>query len=151
MSSRITRFALAAAAAASLSATPVLAQSTQTSSTPAAGQAGLVPGTTIEFTTATRLPGITLEPGKYVFRLGDSVARQNVVEVYSSDGSKRIATLLTVDYAAPSRAGVSTITFDGTNPPALRAWYVPGVTVGREFVWSEDEARSEERRVGKEG
>ena len=62
MSSRITRFALAAVAAASLSATPVLAQSTQTSSTPAAGQAGIVPGTTIEFRTATRLPGITLEP-----------------------------------------------------------------------------------------
>lgn len=142
MSSRITRFALAAVAVASLSAAPALAQSTLTSSTPTARQTHIAPGTTIEFRTATRLPGITLEPGKYVFRLGDSVARQNVVEVYSSDGTRKIATLLTVDYPAPARAGVSTVTFDRTNPPALRAWYVPGVAVGREFVWSEDEART---------
>lgn len=140
MSSRITRFALTAAAAASIAAAPAYAQSTQTTATVSAPSP--VRGTTVEFTTATRLPGITLEPGKYVFRLGESVSRQNVVEVYSSDGTKRIATLLTVDYAAPARAGITTITFDKTNPPALRAWYAPGVTVGREFVWAEDEART---------
>ncbi len=139
MSSRITRFALTVAAAASLAAAPALAQTT---STPTAPQVTAVTGTTVEFTTATRLPGITLEPGKYVFRLGDPVSRQNVVEVYSSDGTKKIATLLTVDYATPARAGVTTVTFDKTNPPALRAWYVPGVAVGREFVWTEDEART---------
>ena len=129
MSSRITRFALTVAVGASLAAAPAFAQSSQS-------------GTTVEFKTATRLPGVTLEPGKYVFRLGDPVSRQNVVEVYSSDGSRKIATLLTVDYAAPATAGVTTVTFDRTNPPALRAWYVPGVAVGREFVWTEDEART---------
>jgi hypothetical protein len=119
--------------------------------TPAAAQTSHTPqqsheqhrmqSTTVEFTTPTRLPGITLQPGKYVFRLGTPQARQNVVEVYSSDGSKRIATLLTVDYTTAPAANTTYVTFDNTNPPALRAWYFPGETVGREFVYAEDEAR----------
>lgn len=142
MSSKVVRFAMTLAAAASLAAAPAFAQSTQTTGTTTTSRANLPAGTTVEFRTATRLPGITLEPGKYVFRLGDSIARQNIVEVYSADGSKKIATLLTVDYGTPAQSGVTTVTFDRSNPPALRAWYAPGVTVGREFVWSEDEART---------
>ena len=98
--------------------------------------------TTVEFTTATRLPGITLQPGKYVFRLGQPATRQNIVEVYSADGTKRIATLLTVDYATPAAGTTTTVLFDKTDPPALRAWYFPGEAVGREFVYTEDEART---------
>jgi hypothetical protein len=96
--------------------------------------------TTVEFTTATRLPGITLQPGQYVFKLGEPKMKQNVVEVYSSDGSTKIATLLTVDYAAPAPAGQTLIAFEKTNPPALRAVYLPGNPIGREFVYTEAEA-----------
>src|SRR5688572_33321918 len=139
---RIKQIALVCALAA-FAAAPAFAQA-PAAARPAAEQtkAAQDRSTTIEFTTVTRLPGITLQPGKYVFRLGRPEMKQNVVEVYSSDGTKKIATLLTVDYATPARAGVSTVAFDRTNPPALRAWYVPGVAVGREFVWSEDEART---------
>lgn len=98
--------------------------------------------TTVEFSNVTRLPGITLQPGKYVFRLGAPSGSQNVVEVYSSDGTKRIATLLTVDYTAPRSGNATTVLFEKTNPPVLRAWYFPGDTVGREFVYTEDEART---------
>ena len=98
--------------------------------------------TTVEFTTPTRLPGITLQPGKYVFRLAQPVARQNVVEVFSADGSKKLATVLTVDYDRPLVGKTTTVMFENTNPPALRAWYFPGETVGRAFVYTEDEART---------
>lgn len=141
MSSRMTPAALAATLVAFLAA-PALAQ-VPDAAKPAPPQAAAAQdrAATVEFTTITRLPGITLQPGKYVFRLGQPVTKQNVVEVYSSDGTKKIATLLTVDYATPA-AGNTTVVFEKTNPPVLRAWYFPGEAVGREFVYTEDEAKT---------
>jgi hypothetical protein len=129
MSFRMKHVVLCAALAAFLAA-PALAQTAQERAT------------TVEFTTVTRLPGVTLQPGKYVFRLGEPVTTQNVVEVYSEDGTTRLATLLTVDYATPLSGTVTTVMFDNTDPPALRAWYFPGETIGREFVYTEQEANT---------
>ena len=152
MSSHIRQVALGVALAA-FAAAPVTAEAAQTQSTQTAQVA--VPAeparqtqpaqdraTTVEFKSATRLPGITLQPGTYVFRLGPPATKQNVVEVYSADGTKKIATLLTVDYATPPAADATTVIFEKTNPPVLRAWYFPGETVGREFVYAEDEAKT---------
>jgi len=127
MSSQIKRFALVCAVA--VMSAPALAQTTQKA-------------TTVEFTTATRLPGVTLQPGKYVFRLGDAVQKQNIVEVYSEDGTKKIATLLTVDYTTPLSGTATTVVFEKTNPPVLRAWYFPGERMGREFVYTQKEAQT---------
>ena len=132
MSCRMTRAVLACAAAFAFTAQAMAQQSS-----PAQDRA-----TTVEFSTATRLPGVTLQPGKYVFRLGQPATRQNVVEVYSADGTKKIATLLTVDYATPASGTATTVLFDKTDPPVLRAWYFPGEPVGREFVYAEDEAKT---------
>lgn len=140
MSSRVTRAALAATLVTFLGA-PALAQVPDATTPAPQAAAAQDRAATVEFTTITRLPGITLQPGKYVFRLGEPVTKQNVVEVYSADGTKKIATLLTVDYAAPA-AGNSTVVFEKTNPPVVRAWYFPGETVGREFVYTEDEAKT---------
>ena len=96
--------------------------------------------TTVEFKTATRLPGITLQPGSYVFRLGEPRGTQTFVDVYSSDGTQKIATLLTVDYPTTATAGTTTVLYP--NSTALRAWYFPGEPVGRAFVYSQDEART---------
>lgn len=109
---------------------------------PALAQTAQDRAATVEFTTVTRLPGVTLQPGKYVFRLGEPVTKQNVIEVYSEDGTKKIATLLTVDYPAPLTGEVRTVVFEKTDPQVLRAWYFPGETVGRAFVYTEDEART---------
>lgn len=97
--------------------------------------------TTVTFTTATRLPGLTLEPGDYIFKLGAPAGEQNIVEVYSTDGSQKIGTFLTVDYAEPA-TGETLVLYPNSDPPALRAGYFPGSTVGRAFVYSEDEART---------
>ncbi|MEX2271636.1 MAG: hypothetical protein WD690_09205 [Vicinamibacterales bacterium] len=127
-----------------LMSAPASAQSTQT--TPPAdkaqvpAQAQPVPGTTVEFAVPTRLPGITLQPGKYLFRIGTPMERQNVVEVFSSDGTKKIVTLLTVDYATPAPPDTTTVVFENTNPPAMRVWYIPGQPIGREFVYTQEEA-----------
>lgn len=122
---------------AACTAAPLAAQDAPKKDTPAQDRA-----TTVEFTTVTRLPGVTLQPGTYVFRLGQPATRQNVVEVFSADGTKKIATLLTVDYATPPSGAATTVLFEKTDPPVLRAWYFPGETIGREFVYTEDEAKT---------
>ena len=130
-------------AAALLIGSPVYAQTAQSApspNAPAETPAQQMQSTTVEFTTPTRLPGITLQPGKYVFRLGAPVTTQKIVEVYSADGTKKIASFLTVDYATPPAANATLITFDKTDPPALRVWYFPGEPIGREFVYTQDEA-----------
>jgi len=136
MSLRMKHLAMALAMAA-VTAAPLAAQDAPKKDTPSQDRA-----TTVEFTTVTRLPGVTLQPGKYVFRLGQPAIKQNVVEVYSADGSKKIATLLTVDYATPASGNATTVLFEKTDPPVVRAWYFPGETIGREFVYTEDEAKT---------
>ena len=97
--------------------------------------------TTVEFKTATRLPGITLQPGSYVFKMRNAQGTHHFVDVYSSDGTQKIATLLTVDYPTAATAGSTTVLYPNTSP-TLRAWYFPGEPVGRAFVYSQDEART---------
>lgn len=147
MSLAIKRFVLVCAIVAL--ATPAFGQgsaqsNTQSNDKPQAKaetQAQPTTQTTVEFSSVTRLPGLTLQPGKYLFRLGDSVEKQRIVEVYNADGSKKIATLLTVDFATPRSGDKTTIIFDKTNPPVVRAWYFPGDPIGREFVYTDAEGR----------
>lgn len=134
MSSRIARYTLACAVMLAPAAAMAQTASAQIT-TPDQDRR-----TTVEFTTATRLPGITLEPGSYVFRLGTPAMKQNVVEVYNTDGTKKIATFLTVDYPEPIVGTTTTVLYPNTN--TVRAWYFPGEPVGRAFVYSEDEART---------
>ena len=131
---RLTHLALAGALAAAPAAATAQTASAQITAPDQDRQ------TTVEFTTATRLPGITLEPGSYVFRLGTPAMKQNVVEVYSTDGTKKIATFLTVDYPEPMVGTTTTVLYPNTN--TVRAWYFPGDPVGRAFVYGEDEART---------
>jgi hypothetical protein len=74
--------------------------------------------------------------------MGEKKGEQNVVEVYSQDGSQKIATLLTVDYPTPATMDQTTVLYPNTSTPTLRAWYFTGEPVGRAFVYTEDEART---------
>lgn len=146
MSFRVRQAALACALSALIAAPAIAQTSGMAQQQPAAQASPQQPAqdraTTVEFREVTRLPGITLQPGKYVFRLGAPSTKQNVVEIYSADGTKKIATALTVDYATPMTGSTTLVTFEKTNPPVLRAWYFPGEAVGREFVYTEDEAKT---------
>ena len=48
------------------------------------------------FSAPVALPTITLPAGRYLFRLADSAVTRSVVQVYSEDGSKLHAMLLTL-------------------------------------------------------
>lgn len=120
-------------------ATAALAQDMHASHSVTAGQERK---TTVEFKSATRLPGITLQPGSYVFKLGHPKGQQKFVEVWSTDGKTKIATLLTVDYPTAATTNTATVLYPNAATPTLRAWYFPGEPVGRAFVYTEDEART---------
>ena len=97
--------------------------------------------TYLEFTSPVRIPGATLAPGMYLFVIGRLVGDQSIVDVYSSDGTRLIATCLAVETALPRPARRTTVDFPHVSPAALRAWFHPANPVGFEFVYDQTEAK----------
>lgn len=102
----------------------------------------------LQFHTPARLPGATLAPGMYLFVLGQSVGGQVVIDVYSADGSRLVATCLAVESALPRPSASTTLDYPGTSPATLRAWYPAARQRGVEFVYSVTEARDLFARTG---
>ena len=94
----------------------------------------------LEFTSPVRIPGATLAPGMYLFVIGTPVGGQAIVDVYSADGARLVATCLTIESMLPRPAAATTIDFPGGRPPALRAWFHPTNPRGLEFVYGRHEA-----------
>ncbi|MGD9905316.1 MAG: hypothetical protein AB7U83_17755 [Vicinamibacterales bacterium] len=99
--------------------------------------------TTLRFSAPVQIPGATLEPGAYVFRLLDPATSRDVVEVSRENGD-----VVTITQAVPvKRTDLTTDTvlrFSPTSnaaPPAIRAWFYPGSAYGHRFVYPEDQAR----------
>jgi len=94
--------------------------------------------TIVTFNTPVEVPGKALPAGTYVFKLLDSAANRNIVQIYDKDEKHLLATMLAIpDYRlTPSDKPV--IMFEerpsGT-PPALKAWFYPGDTFGQQFVY----------------
>jgi len=94
--------------------------------------------------------GVRLEPGRYTFRLADTMANRNIVQVLNEDESKILAMFMTIN--APNRlesGNDSVITFAESSPTApqpVRYWYYPGQYTGHEFVYG----RAEAERIARE-
>ena len=95
----------------------------------------------LEFTSPVRIPGATLAPGMYLFVIGRPVGDQSIVDVYSSDGSRLIATALAVETALPRPSRRTTVDFPRMSPAPLRAWFHPSNPFGVEFVYNQIEAK----------
>lgn len=93
----------------------------------------------IQFGSAARVPGVTLEPGTYIFMPGTPVAGQLIIEIYTGDGTL-VATCLAIQSALDRPRSATLIDYPGTHPPALRAWFHPGNVSGYEFVYEREEA-----------
>jgi hypothetical protein len=90
-----------------------------------------------------QIPGATLTPGKYVFRLMDSSANRHIVQVFDEDQAHILATILAIPNYRLRPTGHSEFGFwempQGT-PPALRSWFYPGDNFGQEFSYPKSEA-----------
>ena len=99
--------------------------------------------THISFSQPVRVPGVTLTPGSYVFKLADSQSNRHIVQILNPREDKVYATCLTIpDYRA--RPGSKTIITFGEaaagRPSPIKAWFYPGDNTGNRFVYSKEEA-----------
>ena len=90
------------------------------------------------FNQPVALPGMTLPPGKYMFRLVDPMSSRRVVQVLDAKGKKSYGLLMsmpTIADVVPSEPEVRFTETKAGMPHALQAWWYPGESTGREFVY----------------
>jgi hypothetical protein len=108
-----------------------------------AQQENLKQTTTVTFNKPTRLPGLTLSTGSYIFEHLNVAGDRHIVQVFSPDHEKIYATLLTVPDERLTPAKDTIVTFRETPEgavDAVRAWFYPGEKIGDEFIYQETEA-----------
>lgn len=106
--------------------------------------------TFLTFSDAVELPGMTLPAGTYTFKLADTPSR-NVVQVLSEDEKETHGQFLFIQAERPQVTGETVITFRETregNTPAIQYWYYPGERIGKEFIYSKDQAMQISARTG---
>jgi hypothetical protein len=89
------------------------------------------------------LPGVTLPAGTYLFRLADTQASRNVVQVFDRDRTKIYATLIAISALRDEASDEAVVTFKETpadRPPAVRYWYYAGEKSGQEFAYPREQA-----------
>jgi hypothetical protein len=106
---------------------------------------GIVPdrSTVVTISAPVSVPGVVLPAGEYLFRLADSQASRNVVQIYDKDRTKIFATLLAIPAERNEPTGEAVITFresPANQAPALRYWYYAGEKSGQEFAYPKNQA-----------
>jgi len=91
----------------------------------------------------TEVPGIVLQPGKYVIRLLNSSSNRHITEILNEKMDHLYALTFTVAAEKVQRTGKTVLTFyEGAQgrPQAMRRWFWPGDTIGQEFVYPKNQA-----------
>ena len=115
------------------------------STTPAHAQGPIDSRTEFTFNTPVELPGVTLPPGTYVFRFADATTSKNVMQVLAKDSTnKTYGLFLTISAQRPKPSDEAELRFLETPagaPAAVKTWWYPGNTIGREFIYPKSQAR----------
>jgi hypothetical protein len=77
-----------------------------------------------------------LEPGTYVMKLHDSSSNRHIVHIFNGEENRVIDTIMAIPTYRARPADETQFTFHETpagTVKAMRAWYYPGDTTGREF------------------
>jgi LPXTG-motif cell wall-anchored protein len=91
----------------------------------------------------TEIPGMVLEPGKYIVQVLNTKETRLVVQFLSGDGSKNITTVIAVpNYRVKIEDGSPFTYFQRSEgaPQALKDWFYVGNNFGIEFVYPREEA-----------
>ena len=116
------------------------------SAVPARAQGGPMDARTeFTFNRSVELPGVTLPPGTYVFRFVDGTTGRKVMQVLAKDASnKTYGLFLTINAERPRASEDAELRFLETPagaPAAVKTWWYPGNTIGREFIYPKSQAR----------
>jgi hypothetical protein len=106
--------------------------------------------TILKFSAPVMVPGTTLQPGSYVFKLMESNSNRHTVQISTEDGAKVVALTQAVPTKRLDPKGDVVLKFNPTDagsPPAIKAWFYPGSIYGHEFVYPEDQARQIAQRT----
>jgi hypothetical protein len=98
--------------------------------------------TKITFSQPVDIAGHVLVAGTYLFKMADANDR-HVVQIFSADGKKVIATVMTIpDYRlkATNQTVIKFREVPAGSPEAVRAWFYPGRTIGEEFIYPKQRA-----------
>lgn len=90
-----------------------------------------------------QIPGIVLSPGVYTIHIVNPNKGRDVVQFARKSDHQVLATLIAVPDKRMQLSGKTKLTFyepKPGNPPALRAWFYPGMEYGDEFVYPQHEA-----------
>jgi hypothetical protein len=99
--------------------------------------------TYITFKTAVELPGVTLEPGEYEFRLADNQQR-NVVQVLRREDMKPMGQFTFAPAERERTTDETMVMFKEAREgmtPAVQYWYFPNEKIGKEFIYPKDQAQ----------
>ncbi len=94
--------------------------------------------TVFTFSQPVEIPGRVLPAGTYVFKLADSMADRNIVEVFNKDENHLYGIFLAIpDYhLKPADKPIITFTERAAGAPqAVKAWFYPGENYGHDFVY----------------
>jgi hypothetical protein len=110
------------------------------SSTPASAQT-FDNTTHFTFSQPVALPGVTLPPGKYTFRIVDTTSSRRIVQVLDA-ARKPVAMLMSIPELSGVVPGEPAVRFTETRagvPYAVDAWWYPGNTIGRRFIYPKEQ------------
>jgi hypothetical protein len=111
---------------------------------PAAAQGPLDDRTEFTFNSPVELPGVTLPPGTYVFHFVDASNQKKVMQVAEKSSNKNFGLFMTINAIRPKASDDAELRFLETpagKPAAVKTWWYPGNTIGREFVYPKSQAR----------
>ena len=101
--------------------------------------------TEFTFSQPVEMPGVTLPPGTYIFRFADATSGRSVMQVQAKDASnKQYGFFLTISAQRPRPSNEAELRFLETpagKPAAVKTWWYPGNTTGREFIYPKSQAR----------
>jgi hypothetical protein len=119
---------------------------TTLSAMPASAQGGTMDSRTeFTFRRPVELPGVTLPPGTYIFRFADATTGRKVMLVQAKDASNKThGMFLTISAQRPKPSDEAELRFLETpagQPAAVKTWWYPGNSIGREFIYPKSQAR----------
>jgi len=99
--------------------------------------------TFLTFSGPVQVPGATLAAGTYTFQLADLSGNRHVVQIFDKDMKKIYTTILAIPDQRLEPTDKPVVLFSEQPvgvPPAIKAWFYPGDTIGDEFVYPKRQA-----------
>jgi hypothetical protein len=97
--------------------------------------------TVLTFSQSVQLPGVSLPPGTYVFKVPDFFNYRHVVQVFNAEETELLATIIANSSERQFGTDRTALRFgEGVRdlPDPLQTWFYPQHKTGVEFIYSKD-------------